>query len=162
MRIKSDYALASCCHPTPDDAIIGYYSHERFIKVHKIGCPNLHKAEADRLIALNWQEVVDREDVAPDEDSHSLDELDFRILRHHRDLGVDYSLMVASVLRIDPEEVFQRHARLRAMNLLERVSPAMIRYRRHIVKGKWIKHRNHTYYDLTEKGRKYLELYLAS
>jgi len=162
MRIKPDYTLAGCCRPTPGDAITGYYSHERFIKVHKIGCSNLRKAEAGRLIALDWKEVMDRADYAPDEDFRGLDELDFRILRHHRDLGVDYSLMVASALRIEPEEVFQRHARLRAMDLLERVLPAMIRYRRHIVKDKWIKHRNHTYYDLSEKGRKYLEFYLAS
>ena len=43
-----------------------------------------------------------------------------------------------------------------ARSSFERVEPLMIRYRKNIVKGKWIKHRNHTYYELTEKGRKYL------
>jgi len=33
----------------------------------------------------------------------------------------------------------------------------MIRYRKGIVDGKWIKHRHHTYYALTQKGNRVLD-----
>lgn len=63
---------------------------------------------------------------------------------------------VAATLNLDAGDVFARHANLREMALVARVEPTMIHYRKNIVGGKWIKHRNHTYYDLTPKGKAYL------
>ena len=65
------------------------------------------------------------------------------------------------IRRLDKQTVFDRHRKLREMGLLERVTATMVRYRKGIVDNKWIKHRNHTYFDLTDRGRKYLHHYLA-
>jgi predicted transcriptional regulator len=43
------------------------------------------------------------------------------------------------------------------LGALKRVEKLMIQYRKNIVKGKWIKHRNHTYYELTPKGERWIE-----
>ena len=156
-RLKEDYFLANCCHPGEADSITGYYSHDNFIKVHKSDCPNLKKADSARLITLDWKDLYDVDEFVPDDDYASLDEVDFAVLRHHQLLGVDYSLKVAAVLRLSKQAVFESHRKLREMRLLERVQPVMIQYRKNIVNNKWIKHRNHTYYELTDKGEKYLE-----
>jgi (p)ppGpp synthase/HD superfamily hydrolase len=157
MKLKEKYILASCCSPAGDDSITGYYSHNNIIKVHRSGCSNLKKADPARLIELNWEEVIAPDDFKPDDDYNKLDETDFLILKHHRIFGVDYSLKVAAMYRLDKQLVFESHKKLRAMDLLERVKPVMMQYRKGIVDNKWIKHRNHTYYELTDKGRNYLE-----
>jgi Uncharacterized protein conserved in archaea (DUF2250) len=162
MKLKESYILASCCHPGANDAIIGYYSYDKFIKVHKSGCGNLGKAEKSRLIKLEWPDIIAGDSFIPGPDYALLDDLDFRILNHHRQLGIDYSLMVAATLQIDRETAFERHSRLLEMGLLQRVSAVMVQYRKNIVRGKWIKHRNHTYYDLTEKGNMYLNYFLQN
>jgi hypothetical protein len=162
MNLKDKYILARCCNPTTADKIRGYYSHDNIIKVHQDGCHNLMKAEAQRLVRLSWKDILDEKPFHPGKDYKNLDNIDFKILNHHRHLGLDYSLKVARVCLIDKETVFERHNKLRDLGLLERVEPRMIRYRKNIVKGKWIKHRNHTYYDLTVKGNQYLDYYLKS
>jgi hypothetical protein len=138
--LRKPYISAKCCRPHPDDPIVGYYSHDNVIKVHKDGCASLVKITASR-------------DADPGEDIPELTELDYRILAHHEQFGVDYSLKVAGMLHVAKQDVFDRHRALRELGLLTRVEPTMIRYRKGIVKNKWIKHRNHTYYELTEKGR---------
>lgn len=160
MRLKHDYIAADCCKPKQGDPITGYYSHDNIIKVHKTNCGNLARVDPKRLIILEWDDILAGEEFCPDDDYRKLDEVDFRILNHHRQLGVDYSLEAAVILHIDRQTVFDKHDKLRGLGLLRRVAPKMIRYRKGIVKGKWVKHRNHTYYDLTEKGRKYLGFYL--
>lgn len=162
LKLKEDYILARCCQPNTDDIITGYYSYDNFIKVHKADCSNLNKAEAGRLIKLNWPDILATDDFEPDDDYFTLDEVDFAVMEHHQDLGVDYSLKVAAVLRIDKQAVFESHTRLRKMQLLKRVEPLMIQYRKNIAKNKWIKHRNHTYYELTKKGKNYLQYRLDS
>lgn len=106
---------------------------------------------------LDWDDILAEADFRPETDYTKLDETDFRILEHHQRYGVDYSLKVARMLSLDRQEVFDRHAKLRDQGLLNRVEPTMIRYRKGIVKNKWIKHRNHTYYELTDKGIAYLD-----
>jgi len=162
MKLKENYTLANCCNPAWGDEITGYYSHENFIKVHTADCHNLAKAESSRLMKLDWDEIIESEEFIPGDDYTELDEIDFAILKHHSEMGIDYSLMVAAVLQIDRQVAFDRHEKLRKMGLLERVNAVMVQYRKNIVKNKWIKHRNHTYYDLTEKGRKYLGHYMET
>ena len=161
MRLKDKYILAKCCRPSRSDAIRGYYSHENFIKVHRTDCPSLGKIDSERLVDLDWIEILSKASFKPGEDYYQLDEIDFKILNHHRQLGLDYSLKVARVISIDKQTVFDRHEKLRQMGLLERVEARIIRYRKNIVPGKWIKHRNHTYYDLTYHGNNYLDFYLG-
>jgi hypothetical protein len=161
MKLRENYTLANCCKPQPSDVIIGYYSYDNFIKVHRSGCHNLSKAESSRLINLIWQDILPPIGFTPDEDYAQLDDLDFRILAHHQEMGLDYSLMVAYMLNIDDQTAFDRHDKLRNLGFLQRVKAVMMQYRKNIVKNKWIKHRNHTYYDLTDKGKKYLRYYLG-
>ncbi|MFZ5979698.1 MAG: DUF2250 domain-containing protein [Candidatus Zixiibacteriota bacterium] len=160
IKLHSKYVLAKCCKPTPDDEIVGYFSYDDFIKVHRKGCRNLDKAEPERLVTLVWKDILKTDDFNPEDDYRQLDETDFMILRHHREYGVDYSLKVAAMLRLARQAVFDSHKKMREMKLLKRVEPLMIQYRKGVVDNKWIKHRNHTYYDLTEKGSQYLDYYL--
>ncbi|HHI01938.1 MAG TPA: DUF2250 domain-containing protein [candidate division Zixibacteria bacterium] len=157
MKLKDDYILAKCCSPTETDSITGYYSYDNYIKVHKSDCPNVRIADQSRLIELEWPDIIAVDDFVPESDYDELDEIDFLVMNHHKIYGVDYSLKVAAMINVDKKAVFDSHRKLRAMKLLERVKPLMIQYRKGIAKNKWIKHRNHTYYNLTDKGKKYLE-----
>jgi hypothetical protein len=159
IKIKERYTLAKCCNPQPTDAITGYHSREELIKIHKADCKNLENVEPHRLIRLDWEDVSEPIGFTPDSIYNSLEENDLRILLLHKKVGLDYSLKVARILRMEKNEVFNRHKKLRDMGLLKRVPKVMIRYRKGIVDGKWIKHRNHTYYELTEKGESYAKHY---
>ena len=86
-----------------------------------------------------------------------LDDIDIKILDHHAKMGVDYAAVVAKSIIVDRATVFERHNKLKDMKLLARVRPKMIQYRKNIVRNKWIKHRNHTYYEITDKGREVLD-----
>jgi hypothetical protein len=164
LPLKDDYRLANCCKPQPGDSLIGFLKYDSpLISVHKKGCSNLAKIEPDRLIALTWDEItLDKtEQPIPEcDDFTPLDKTDFEILRHHKDMGNDYAAVVAKMTGIDRQAVFDRHKKLRDLGLLKRVEPLMMQYRKGIVKGKWIKHRNHTYYELTARGEEIIDYYL--
>lgn len=158
-QLKDKYSLSKCCYPKQGDEIVGYFSHDDHIKIHRADCGNLEKTEQARLIHLEWREVLADRSTTPDSDYDQLDETDFAVLRHHKVNGIDYSLLVARILSIDKQEAFDRHKKLRDMKLLERVDALMVQYRKGIVDNKWIKHRNHTYYRITDKGDTYLDFY---
>jgi len=157
IRLKESYVLARCCSPSLADKIVGYYSHDNYVKVHRHNCESLKKTQPERLVSLSWNDILEDAHFTPGSDYHELDDTDFVVLEHHLEYGIDYSLMVAKVLVIRRQDAFDRHKRLRDMGLLKRVEPRIVQYRKGIVDNKWIKHRNHTYYDLTEKGKAYLE-----
>ncbi len=159
-KIKEDYRLSNCCSPTPENAITGYYSHDNFIKIHRLNCANLKNIDPERLISLSWIDILSsEEEFQVGEDYDSLNEIDFKVLLHHEKYGIDYSHVLARKLHISKQEGFDLHQKLRDMLLIERVEPKIVQYRKGIVPNKWIKHRNHTYYDLTEKGKEYLKIY---
>lgn len=160
ITLKKNYDLAKCCSPEPDEPIIGYVSFNRRVIVHKATCPNIKKIKSDRRVLLSWNQILDKEEGKPGSDFSELDELDFRILKHHQLMGVDYSLMVAKIIKVSPQLVFEHHRKLKSLKLLERVKKVMIQYRKGIVDNKWIKHRNHTYYRITPKGELYLNFHL--
>ena len=157
IKLKEKYILAKCCSPSLEDKIVGYYSHDNYLKVHRHDCTSLKKAEPTRLVALSWDDILEDAGFAPGQDYDELEVDDFAVLRHHLDYGIDYSLMVAKSLAIPKQDAFERHKRLRDLGLLQRVEPRIVQYRKGIVDNKWIKHRNHTYYELTEKGKAYLD-----
>lgn len=157
--LKEGYKTAGCCCPQPDDSIRGYFSHNNLIVIHRSSCASLKKVESERLLSLAWEEILDQKENEPDDDYLRLDELDFDILQHHMTMGIDYSLMVANLLKVPPQEVFERHRKLKNLRLLKRVEGVMVRYRKGIVDNKWIKHRNHTYYEITPKGERYLNVF---
>jgi len=152
LRLSEKYVLAGCCNPRRDDPIVGYFSYDDRIKVHRADCPKLATTDRSRLVSLDWGDILETVASAPSAPEVSLSEIEIAVLRHHRTLGVDYSLKVARDLNLEREAVFECHRRLRADGLLERVEPTMIQYRKGVVPNKWIKHRNHTYYRLTELG----------
>ncbi len=154
------YKRANCCKPVKDDSICGYYSYNGVMIVHKMDCPNLEKVEEARRVPLKWKDILDKPPETPDDDYTELKEIDFEILIHHQEYGVDYSLKVAKMLNRPKQDVFDSHSKLREMGLLSRVEKLIIQYRKGIVDNKWIKHRNHTYYQLTDRGELYLKYHL--
>ena len=51
--------IASCCHPVPDDPIIGFITRGRGVAVHRVNCANissLSDEEQERLIEVDWAE----------------------------------------------------------------------------------------------------------
>ncbi len=156
INLKESYELARCCNPELSNKITGYFSHDSILKVHKVDCANLAKTDQSRLVSLNWNDIIADSSPVPDEDYNELDSIDFKVLAHHDDFGIDYSLVVARQTGISKDEAFKRHTKLRTLGLIERVDATIIRYRKGIVDNKWIKHRNHTYYGLTDKGNFYL------
>ncbi len=160
--LRQDYRLALCCKPTPGDKITGFLKPDSgLISVHKRDCANLKSIEKERLINLTWNDLIKTEpeiDTAIDPVFTELDEIDLRILRHHAEMGVDYAAVVAKCTRIDRATVFKRHKKLRDLKLLTRVQPRIIQYRKNIVDNKWIKHRNHTYYEITDRGLQIINL----
>jgi hypothetical protein len=156
LKLKDNYVLARCCAPSPADDIVGYNSHDNYLKVHRRDCSALDKTDAARLVPLSWSDILAEKDFTPGDDYRQLDAVDFAILKHHSDYGIDYSLMIAGMLNLPRQQAFDRHKKLKTLGLLQRVEPTMVQYRRGITDHKWIKHRNHSYYELTKKGKQYL------
>lgn len=161
MTDELTYKIAKCCSPTDDDEIVGYFKEDATITVHNSSCTTLSNLRTDRLLEVSWKEIDQSQhsetthDILPE--MKELDETDYYILKHHQELGMDYSIVVAETLRIPLEEMHRRHRKLKEIGVLKRVEGRIIHYRKNIVKGKWIKHRNHTYYELTPKGTQWID-----
>ncbi|MCD6163429.1 MAG: DUF2250 domain-containing protein [candidate division Zixibacteria bacterium] len=161
--LKADYRLAKCCKPVVDDEIVGFLKIDSpIISVHRADCINLAKVAKERLVTLTWNEIIEensKPDLLLNPEYTALDDIDFKVLNHHQVMGNDYAAVTAQMTRIPRATVFERYKKLRDLKLLKRVQPVMIRYRKNIVNNKWIKHRNHTYYEITPKGSEFLEHY---
>ena len=159
------YKLAQCCSPETGDGIIGYFKEDGTVAVHRSDCASVPRLRVERLLDVTWREIhaadtpTDTETEDPTFDR--LDEVDYLILKHHQEFGLDYSIVVAEMLGLPLEETHDRHRKLRELGGLKRVEKRMIQYRKNIVKGKWIKHRNHTYYELTPKGDRWVRSFEA-
>ncbi len=157
------YKIAKCCAPQEGDTITGYFKEDGTITVHDATCNAMQGLRTERLLKVTWDEIRKTETttdialLAPE--FAELDETDYFILKHHQELGMDYSIVVAEALRIPLEEMHQRHRKLKELGVLKRVEGRIIHYRKNIVKGKWIKHRNHTYYELTPEGKMWIEAF---
>jgi len=157
LKIKDDYILARCCQPDPPDAIVGYYSHKSLLKVHKAGCVRLRLTDQSRLVQLDWADIVAPIEILTEEDRPQLEEDDLAILSHFRSYGIDYAAVIGRETGIGKSEAFRRCLNLRELGLIARVEAKMVQYRKGFTSRKWIKHRNHTYYELTNKGRRILD-----
>lgn len=160
MALELTYKIAKCCTPQDGDAITGYFKEDSTITVHTADCKAIQGLRAERLLQVTWAEIRKTDtasDAVPLEPEFAeLDETDYFILKHHQELGMDYSIVVAEALRIPLQEMQHRHRTLRKLGGLKRVENRIIHYRKNIVKGKWIKHRNHTYYELTPEGERWI------
>ena len=45
---------AKCCKPAPPDAIVGFVSRGRGVTIHRKGCANVARLNAERLVAADW------------------------------------------------------------------------------------------------------------
>lgn len=157
------YKIAKCCTPQEGTPILGYFKEDGTITVHHTACSAVQGLRTERLLKVSWREIQTTEN-PEDSDAAApafaeLDETDYFILKHHQEMGMDYSIVVAETVRIPLEEMHQRHLKLRELGGLKRVEGRIIHYRKNIVKGKWIKHRNHTYYELTHQGKLWIEAF---
>ena len=159
------YKLAQCCSPEAEEAIIGYFKEDGTVAVHRSDCASVQRLRTERLLEVTWDEIHAAEtstDTEPEDPTFDqLDEVDYLILKHHQEFGLDYSIVVSEILGLSLEETHKRHRKLRELGGLKRVEQRMIQYRKNIVKGKWIKHRNHTYYELTPKGDRWVRSFEA-
>lgn len=155
------YKIAKCCTPIENDSIIGYFKEEGIITVHDATCQSVSSLRPERLLDISWNEIKkteisDSKKETPKE-IEELDQTDYLILKHHQEMGMDYSKVVAQSLHIPINEIQDRHKKLRELGGLKRVEGRIIHYRKNIVKGKWIKHRNHTYYEITPEGNLWID-----
>lgn len=54
------YDFAKCCNPIPGDAVIGFISYEKGVRIHRKNCKNilnLFLKEPERIIPINWNET---------------------------------------------------------------------------------------------------------
>jgi GTP diphosphokinase / guanosine-3',5'-bis(diphosphate) 3'-diphosphatase len=59
----SHMMMATCCHPLPLDAIVGYLGHGEGLVIHRSHCAvaqRLQNKDADRLMQAVWAEDIDR------------------------------------------------------------------------------------------------------
>lgn len=50
--------FATCCHPIPNDEIIGFISQGRGVVVHRKNCKNVENYQKERLIEVEWSSEV--------------------------------------------------------------------------------------------------------
>ncbi len=151
------YHLSHCCNPQVGDAIVGYFREDGIFSVHKAGCPNLRRVPQERLVEITWEEIEGQKGKeSVDSLFYELEDQDYRILKHLKVYGLDYAYPISQKTGIGLQETFRRLRRLKEWGAISRVSRLMIQYRKGIVQGKWIKHRNHTYYDLAPRGERIL------
>ncbi|UCC43798.1 MAG: DUF2250 domain-containing protein, partial [Candidatus Zixiibacteriota bacterium] len=116
----------------PGKPIVGYHSYDKVLRVHLEGCPSLLKVAPERLVPLNWGDILADDPFRPESDYGTLDPLDFRVLQHHREYGIDYTLVVARAVGITKQQAFDCHRKLRQLGLLQRVSARIVQYRKGI------------------------------
>ena len=54
----SQYIFPQCCHPIPDDDILGYINNHKHIEIHKRACPvaaKLKSSYGNRILDAQWQ-----------------------------------------------------------------------------------------------------------
>jgi len=85
-----------------------------------------------------------------------LNDLEIKVLKYHKQKGCDYSKSLARALNIKLCEAFAVHKKLLSLGYLEKVSSRLTKYQVN-TKTKIVKHRNHTYYQLTQKGKQFVK-----
>jgi predicted transcriptional regulator len=90
---------------------------------------------------------------------YDLSDLELKILKYHKIMGPDYSKLISHRFHISLQEAFDIHKKLLSMGLLQKVTAPIINYHSKDKRLKSLKHRNHTYYDLSRTGKLLLREY---
>ncbi|MBU2561377.1 MAG: bifunctional (p)ppGpp synthetase/guanosine-3',5'-bis(diphosphate) 3'-pyrophosphohydrolase [Nanoarchaeota archaeon] len=57
---KAPIRMSKCCEPRLGDPIVGLYTKEGKITVHKEGCVNIHAVDESKRVRLSWAEPEDQ------------------------------------------------------------------------------------------------------
>lgn len=82
------------------------------------------------------------------------DEADLKILSYFKSLGPDYAKLVAFRFGLPLENARARLERLESAGFIEKVEGSIVKYYHRRVKA--VKHRNHTYFQITKDGEQFL------
>ncbi len=91
--------------------------------------------------------------------SDELGEIELKILKYHKVMGADYSKLVSHRFGLKLCEAMKIHKNLLEIGLLEKVNGRIVDYHTNVKRTKTVKHRNHTYYVLSRKGKLFLREY---
>ncbi len=58
---KAPLKISKCCSPTINDEIVGFYTKEGKITVHKDDCPNIHTLDKSKEVKLSWEQEETKE-----------------------------------------------------------------------------------------------------
>ncbi len=85
-----------------------------------------------------------------------LDDLEIAVLKYHKHKGCDYSKSLSRVLHIPLQKAFEVHKKLFELGYLEKINSRLTKYKINS-KTKITKHRNHTYYQLSQIGKQFIK-----
>jgi predicted transcriptional regulator len=90
-----------------------------------------------------------------------LRDLEIKILKYHKIAGADYSKLISHRFGLSLSDAMKIHKKLLELGFLEKVSGSIINYHTKLKNGKYkyVKHRNHTYYTLSRKGKHFIREY---
>src|SRR3989338_8268549 len=53
---KAPLKISKCCHPSLHDPIVGFYTKDKKITIHKKTCPNIHALDKNKEVPVLWTE----------------------------------------------------------------------------------------------------------
>lgn len=53
---KAPLKISKCCHPNLHDPIVGFYTKDKKITIHKKTCPNIHSLDKNKEVPVLWTE----------------------------------------------------------------------------------------------------------
>ena len=102
MHQELTYKLAQCCSPEAEEDIIGYFKEDGTVAIHRSDCASVQHLRLERLLEVTWGEIRAAEtpsDIETEDPTFDrLDEVDYLILKHHQEFGLDYSIVVSEML----------------------------------------------------------------
>ena len=123
MSQELTYKLAQCCSPEAGEGIIGYFKEDGTVAVHLSNCPSMQHLRVERLLEVTWCEIHAAEKSADieteDPTFDKLDEVDYLILKHHQEFGLDYSIVVSEMLGLPLDETQKAPSEVAGIGWLE-------------------------------------------